>query len=517
MIETTRSRLTLLVAVVLALLAGMSVVAAASTEPRAQVAHGPAALARLAHQHIDWTGCQTGPDDDLGKELDKAGAQCAEVTVPLDYANPGGRTITVAMSRLAATDTAHRIGTLFLNSGGPGGLGLDMPPQWKTYLGDVGSRYDLIGMDPRFVGRSSPLDCHWPTGSMTRAPGDSRAEFDGTVAFEAALAKACTRSHGDLLPFATTRNTARDMDLIRRMLGEERISYLGYSYGTYLGAVYTQLFPGRTDRVLLDSALSPDRFGPAMFADMIAPNTQAFRAWARWTAARDTKYHLGRTERDVIATVHGVIDSAARKPLQVGRYAVDDHLIPFVLFNNLSDDRDEPRASLADSVRVLAKAAASRRPVRPTADLADVLQSMLTGTESATGSVQSAILCGDRAAPTNPAYYWRKIQDSRAADPVFGPMLNDITPCAFWPKPVEQPTRVHNAVPALIVNSTGDDRTPYQGAQKLHRLMTGSRFLTLRGATIHAVFGNYGNSCVDGIVNDYFRSGILPARDRICR
>ena len=501
---------------IMAIVAGAVVLGASLAAAGAAYASAPGsqpALARYMQQHIHWKKCQLGPDDTLGKRLDEGGSQCANVTVPLDYAHPDGRTITVAMSRLPASDKAHRIGTMMLNSGGPAAIAMDMPLDWRTLMKTAGTRYDLIGMDPRFVGRSTPLDCHWPTGSMMRGPGPDRTSFDRAARFERGLADKCRRQHGGVLPFVTTRNTARDMDVIRAALGEKKISYLGYSYGTYLGAVYTQLFPGHTDRVVLDSALDPTRYGPQMFPDMDASNETALRSWARWVADRNGTYHLGNTRVAVLSTIDSIVKSAAKKPLQVGDFRVSDAIAQTVLFNGLSDDRDAPRASLADAMQPLLKAAEGRT-VTPNPDLADTLTFFLTGSESATGSAQAAILCGDVAAPHNRDYYWSAIQRNRAN--ALGPLLNNVTACAFWPRPVETPTQVHNTAPALIVNSTGDTRTPYQGARALHRMMTGSRFLTLRGAAIHAVYANYGNNCVDDKVDSYLLSGQLPTADTAC-
>jgi hypothetical protein len=130
-------------------------------------------LARYRHQRLTWKSCVLGPDDTTGKELEQAGARCAGVTVPLDYPDPGGRTITVAISRIRATDTAHRVGPLLLNGGGPGGQTLGDPPWVRKAMKDVAARYDVVGVDPRFVGRSTPLDCRWPTGSAWRGPPGS--------------------------------------------------------------------------------------------------------------------------------------------------------------------------------------------------------------------------------------------------------------------------------------------------------------------------------------------------------
>ncbi|SFO73245.1 alpha/beta hydrolase fold [Actinomadura madurae] len=479
-------------------------------------ASAPNDLARYSHQHLAWTRCRQGPGDQTGTKLDQAGAQCATVTVPLDYGDPGGRTIKVAMSRLKATDTAGRIGTMLLNSGGPAGTAIDMPPDWRTIMGSTGGKYDLVGMDPRFVGRSTPLDCGWPTGHWMRSPGLDRAAFDRSAAFARDLAHRCAQKAGDVLPHVTTRNTARDMDLIRQILGERKISYLGYSYGTYLGAVFSQMFPERIDRMVLDGAIDPRKFGPLLLADAAPANERALHAWAAWAAERDATYHLGSTRRAVLATIDQIIHASARQPLHIGAYQVDAHITPMVIVNALADDRSAPRTALAETVRVLHRAA-TRGHAEPTPELDEGLRFLLTGAESAYGSQQISIICGDVAGSRDPETYWHDIQRSRPHFPVSGPAVNNISPCAYWPEPPrEQPTHIHNDTPALIVAATGDPRTIYQHGQALHRFMTRSRLLTLNDATIHAVYGNYGNTCVDGQVNRYLDTGILPAQDLSC-
>ncbi|MFD1048186.1 alpha/beta fold hydrolase, partial [Kibdelosporangium lantanae] len=131
---------------------------------------------------------------------------------------------------------------------------------------DVAARYDLVGMDPRFVGRSTPLNCRWTTDTFLRSAGPTRRSFDDNTVLQKDLAAGCAAGNRDMLPYASTRNTARDMDVIRAALGETRLSYFGVSYGTYLGAVYLQMFGARADRVVLDSAVDPNAYGPGLFS-----------------------------------------------------------------------------------------------------------------------------------------------------------------------------------------------------------------------------------------------------------
>lgn len=503
-------------AVALALTAAPAVAdPSANSDPRAK-SHPPAnSLDRFYQQRIDWKKCQLNPSDETGAELDRAGAQCADLTVPLDYSAPTGRTIKVAISRLKATDTARRVGVLLVNGGGPGGPGIDMAPGIRQHLKAVGPRYDVVGMDPRFIGRSTPLDCGWPTSTFLHSPGGDRADFDRSVAFQRDLAARCRQRHAAVLPHVTTRNTARDMDVIRAALGERKLSYLGYSYGTYLGAVYTQMFGHRADRVVLDGALDPRRYGARMLVASGPVAERVLGDWAGWAAERHASYGLGRTKGEVLATVHRVLRTSAQRPLRVGEWLVDDRLVPVLLYIGVVDDRDGPRAALAEAVRVLDQAATTGS-ASPTEWLAENLRFMETGVESHYASAQVAILCGDVAVPTDPRVYWRDIERSRASQPVFGPLANGISPCAFLPPPREPKTVVRNGVPALIVAATGDSRTVYAQGQALHGLLRNSRLVTLDGANTHGVYGEYGNACVDGIVNAYFDTGRLPAKNPTC-
>ncbi|MBB5133728.1 pimeloyl-ACP methyl ester carboxylesterase [Thermocatellispora tengchongensis] len=500
---TTRKRLGALV------LAGVSAVAVAVVDRPARD------LAAYHHQSVTWTDCGQGPQDHEGTALDQAGARCARITVPLDYSRPAGRTITIAVSRLPASDPSRRIGTMLLNRGGPGEPTLGMPLSTRAYMGDAGSRYDLVGIDPRFVGRSTPLDCGWPTGIWIRSAGGDRAAFDRQVAFHRRLAERCARRHGDVLPHATTRNTARDLDIVRAVLGERRISYLGYSYGAYLGALYMEMFPGRTDRVVLDSPVDPARYGPRLLGREPAAE-RALGAWASWAAAHPRDHGLGRTRRAVLATVRHVVEAASARPLRVGPYALDEHVVPYLIYTGVGDDREENRAAFTATMEALRRAARGAGVAAPPA-LRQTLRFLLTGDLSHYGSPAAAIMCGDRAAPRDPETYWRDIERSRRRHPLFGPLTGNISPCAFWPhKPREAPPTIGGHHPALLVSATGDTATTYRGGQAMRRLLTGSRLLTLRDTIAHGIYGEYGDPCVDDKVNAYLETGALPATDQTC-
>ncbi len=478
-----------------------------------------AGLERYYHQRLDWRSCVLGPDDGKGRDLEKAGARCADVTVPLDYADPRGRTITVAISRLEATDPRHRVGAILLNNGGPGGTALESPPDVRKVMKETGPRFDIIGFDPRFVGRSTPLDCGWPTGTAIFSAGHDRAGFERQATFHKRLADTCRATNASVLPHVSTRNTARDMDVIRGALGERKISYLGYSYGTYLGTVYTQMFPGRFDRMVLDGAIAPGDYGPRLLRGAERENERALSDWAAWAARRNDVYGLGRTRAEVLATVDRVVASSARSPLTVGTapetFRLDDTRVPLLLMEGIADDTDPGRTALGEQLAVLARAADGQR-TRLSPQFAALLRFMLTGEQSHYGSVQTAILCGDVAAPRDPERYWRDIERSRAGHPLFGPLTNNIGPCAFWDRPREEPTRVRRDAPVLIVAATGDPRTTYRSSVELHGRLPSSKLISLKGANHHGLYGSYGNACVDDKVNQYLATGTLPAKDQTC-
>ncbi|WP_283135143.1 alpha/beta hydrolase [Rhizohabitans arisaemae] len=467
---------------------------------------GAETLSRFYEQAVEWKACGDAA-------LDQAGAQCAEITVPLDYSEPQARTIKVAISRLKATDTKRRRGIMLSNPGGPGGAGLHFMLYIRGAMTpEVSSRYDLIGMDPRGIGRSAAINCAWPIGHMLWSAGLDRAGFRDAVRTQADLARRCARKEGDRIAHITTRNTARDMDVVRAALGEAKLSYFGMSYGTYLGAVFTQMFPHRSDRIVLDSAIDPAAYMAGSIRNQGPINEAALDEWADWTAARDADYHLGTTGRQVRARVEGLIRQAADSPIRIGEHLLDEHFLPMTLFTLLPDARYD--AHLAARVRQIADAAEGK-PVRPTKDFDDELRFTLTGRPQDL-SGQAAVICGDAAVPRDPQWYWRNIRRSRASQPVFGPYANNINACAFWPSPREPRTTVRNGIPALIVQATRDTRTVYREGVNLHRAMSGSRLVTLQDVRMHGIFGRLPNACVGNAVNTYFRDGTLPAAGLTC-
>ncbi|MEU3567622.1 alpha/beta hydrolase, partial [Kitasatospora sp. NPDC036755] len=307
----------------------------------------------------------------------------------------------------------------------------------------------------------------------------------------------------------------RDVDVLRAALGEQRTSFFGQSYGGLLGAVYAQLFPRRVDRLVLDSALDPARYGIGAFQDMAGANERALDGFAAWAAPRDAAVHLGATPAAVRATVEDLVHRAEAAPIAVDGFRLDGAMLPVLLALLQSDDRDN--ALYADVLRQLLDAA-DGGPVQAGPVLHQLLTLLLTPSAEAGAGLSATlgILCDDVAMPRTAAWYRDAVERSRAAEPVFGPVYNGPVPCASWRgTPLEAPVEVRNAVPALQLHATGDTHAPYQGALALHSRLTGSRLVTVPGR-IHTLTLNGYDACANGAVDAYLSTGVLPASDTVC-
>ncbi|MGW6462024.1 alpha/beta hydrolase [Streptomyces sp. NPDC055078] len=467
------------------------------------VAASPAAAAgpldRFTRQQVVWQRCDAAAP---------ASFQCATVKVPLDYRRPGGEKIDVAISRIRTSVPGKRRGVLLFNPGGPGGPGLNEPLFMRDSLPkSVEDRYDLIGFDPRGVGRSSPLNCGLGEAEAMNFLRPYRAEtFAGDVAWAKGVADKCRAKEGDRLRHFTTRNTVRDMDLIRAALGEKKISYFGLSYGTYLGAVYTQMFPRRADRIVLDSAVDPKRVWRGMMQVWAEDAEPAFDHWTRWTAARHSHYGLGSTPAKVRKSFWDLVARADRKPIEIGgqKLTGDDIRAQRHIFFSAKE--------AAEQVVQLARAARAATPgtAAAAADEPDMQASVAT---------LWSVVCGDNSAawPRDPQQYRRDAVRDKKRYPLYGDFVSSIKPCAFWAKGAEPATVVRNKVPSLIIQNEWDSQTPLSTAVGMHRALKGSKLVTVKGGEGHGVYAYTANSCVINATNTYLTTGRLPAKDLTCR
>ncbi|MFF8959805.1 alpha/beta fold hydrolase [Streptomyces sp. NPDC014894] len=480
----------LAVSVMATLAPALATAPATAANNAAPAANTPSATA----QRPDWQRCD---------DSEPASLQCATIKVPLNHAKPGGKKIDIEISRIAAADPAKRRGVLLFNPGGPGGEGLHFPSALgKALPASVKDRYDLIGFDPRGIGRSNALAC----GLNPEEIQVERAFKEKTFARDASRARSfadkCRARYGDALKHFTTRNTARDMDMIRAALGEKKINYLGYSYGTYLGAVYTQLFPHRTDRVVLDSAVDPKRAWREDFLLWAPEVEKAFTRWTRWTADRSAVYRLGDTPAKVAKTFWDIVAQANRKPITVGTATLDGDRI-----RSLMRAPFFQAGYAAESVVMLKKAAAGK----PTPELPE------SHWDDKGASALWTVTCGDAPWPKNPGAYRKDAIRDRERYPLFGDFAANITPCAFWDKNAEPATKVDNKVRALIVQNEWDSQTPLPDALGLREDMKGSRLVLVDEGEGHGVYTTGTSRCAESAVTSYLTAGTFPAKDLTCK
>ncbi|WNE94827.1 alpha/beta hydrolase [Streptomyces luomodiensis] len=472
------------------------------------------AAAKAAKKGIDWADCPA--DWGLAKPI-----QCGYVTVPLDYAKPGGRTIKLAVDRVANTGTAdERQGSLIYNPGGPGGSGLRFPtrvtnenPLWTK----VSKAYDFVGFDPRGVGHSAPISCVDPQ-EYAKAPKldpvpDSEADkrVQRTLARE--YAKGCEERSGWMLPHMTTPNTARDIDVIRAALGDKKLNYLGVSYGTYIGGVYATLFPTHVRRLIVDSVVNPSRekiWYQANLDQDVAFETR-WNDWKAWVAENDAAYHIGDTPAKVQKQWEKLRATAKKSP--IGGVVGPAELLGFFQSAPYYDSSWATVAQvwsdyLAGDETALVEAAGP--------DLSDTAGNIASENGNA---VYTAVECADAKWPTSWAK-WDRDNTRLDRDYPFLTWSNAWMnlPCATWGSKQHTPLEVGAAkgLPkTLIVQSTRDAATPYEGAVELHKRLKGSRLITEKDAGSHGVTGLV-NACVNDRVDAYLLKGTVDAKDVTC-
>ncbi|AZM56601.1 peptidase [Streptomyces sp. WAC 01529] len=472
---------------------------AAAVPPAAGVSSAPP-TARATHAPLAWKACAT-------KAL--PALQCASLEVPLDHDDPGGRQITLALSRVPHTARTFQ-GQLLVNPGGPGGSGLGMAGSVaKALPEEVAAQYDVIGFDPRGVGRSEPaLNCrpgHFKPvrpDTVPKTPEVERANLDRARAF----AQGCASRHGDVLPFIDTVSTVKDMDAIRAALGAERLNFFGYSYGTYLGAVYGKLYPHRVRRMALDSLVDPN----GVWYEANLRQNQAFdarhKALMAWIARHDTAYGLGKDPDKVEARWYAMRDALAENPAgkKVGAAELEDTFLPGGYYNGLW-----PRLAEAFAAYV------NNKDTGPLLTAYERFGASGTAADENGYSVYTAVQCRDALWPRD----WRTWREDNARVHAKAPFTtwNNAwynAPCAFWPTHHLSPPDVSNSAlpPVLLFQATDDPATPYEGAVALHRKLRGSRLVVEEGGGNHGVTLG-GNACLDRHLTAYLTTGEVPGAD----
>jgi pimeloyl-ACP methyl ester carboxylesterase len=492
-------------------------IGAAATAALVAVPLPTPAVAAAAPDHrppsLSWAAC---PFPDSPAEL-----QCASIQVPVDYAHPHGPVATVTVDRLRATG-AHPVGSLFFDPGGPGGSGTQMVYGESLGAGLFSAatreHFDLIGLDPRGVGLSSPVRCD-PALLNRQVPAfpRNRAEFRQLVERNRALGRSCRRLTGPLLEHVDTVSAARDLELLRRALGPGKLNYLGLSYGSQLGSTYAELFPDRIRTLALDGALDHSLSGLTLFQDESRAYEDSLNRFFDW-CARTTSCALhgrdvARLFDDLVAAADrtaipapACARSGACRPSVTGadiRLTAQNLLlfpgpIPFI--------SPEGRNGLALALR---RAEAG--------DASEFSLPVATGPsgDEANGS-QIAIECLDWPTPVRTFDDLRRLQRlGRTIAPRLGGASQSwtiLTGCIGWPAPVVNPPRpivVRHAPPILITNATHDPSTAYPWALRLHRDLPSS-VLTTRDGDGHTSYLAHGVSHTRDAIDRYLATGRTP-------
>jgi pimeloyl-ACP methyl ester carboxylesterase len=463
----------------------------------------PAGLERFYQQTPNWQPC--------GGESD-----CATIEVPLDYDKPGGETIELRARKVAARDRSNRIGTLFINPGGPGGSGVDYASAASFVLGtSLLRRFDVIGWDPRGVGQSTPVRCldTEQMDALVSADGspDDEAEITALDKVAKQFADGCEERSGKLLPHVSTQDAARDIDVMRGIVGDTELYYLGKSYGTYLGATYAELFPKNVGRLVLDGAVDPAKPTEQINMAQAKGFDTALDAFAEDCAKRSCE--LGDTKAQVLAAVDKVLADSDAKPLlgdrtrRVGQgLAVLGVIFPLYV----KDYWPRLEKAVADGLEgngsrllALADEYTSRGP---------------NGYSDNSGEVIYAVNCIDHPDLTSVEQAKSRAAAYKAASPRFGAyLLWGSLPCAHWPvKPVntQHEIKATGAKPIVVVGTTRDPATPYEWSVALAEQLD-SGVLISRDGDGHTGYKE-GNDCVDTAVERYLLQGTPPADQLEC-
>lgn len=424
-------------------------------------------------------------------------AECATLAVPLDHDDPDGPTVDLAVLRLPAR--GDRIGSLLVNFGGPGSSAVATAPGFG-WPDEVRDRFDVVAVDPRGVGGSTPLDCGVPASELYAVDHsvEDAADRQALLAVSKAFAADCERERAELLPHLGTRDVARDLDLVRAALGDEQVSYLGYSYGTALGQVYAELFPGRVRAMVLDGIVDPAVGG----MDVALQQAAGFEvALARWAAACDARSTcpgadpVGAVDRALAAAESGV--PAGDRTLGPGQATVG---MAMALYSEaLWPTLDVAVGGVLDGDGAALLALADQY-----ATLVDF-------------SAYFAVSCLDSTWPSDVDDHLTAAADAGIVSPRFGEALvNDYLRCTVWPVAPEPLGGVgaEGAPPVLLVSTTGDPATPHEGALAVAGRLAGAALLTREGEGHTITF--QGDGCVDDVVLRFLVDGERPAPGARC-
>ncbi|WND36081.1 alpha/beta hydrolase [Streptomyces sp. BB1-1-1] len=473
----------------------------------------PSALAPYYEQKLSWRDCGV------------PGFQCATMKAPLDYAKPTGGDVRLAVARKKATGPGKRLGSLLVNPGGPGGSAIGYLQQYAGigYPEEVRAQYDMVAVDPRGVARSEPIECldgrEMDAYTRTDVTPDDEGEADELVDAYQKFAEGCGADAPKLLRHVSTVEAARDMDVLRAVLGDEKLTYVGASYGTFLGATYAGLFPDRAGRLVLDGAMDPSLPARRLNMEQTAGFETAFQSFAK-DCVRQPDCPLGdrgTTPDQVGKNLKAFFDDLDAKPIPTGDAdgrKLTESLATTGVIAAMYDEGawQQLRESLTSAMKendgagllVLSDSYYERE--------AD-------GGYSNLMFANAAVNCLDLpAAFSSPDEVREALPDFEKASPVFGEGLAwSSLNCAYWPvKATGEPHRIEaaGATPIVVVGTTRDPATPYRWAEALADQLSSGRLLTYEGDG-HTAYGR-GSTCIDSAINTYLLRGTAPEDGKRC-
>nr|WBO80237.1 alpha/beta fold hydrolase [Streptomyces sp. SBE_14.2] len=479
----------------------------------------------LTAQKLNWEDCPAPSPAEGGGDApsplpDGDEWQCATMKAPLDWDDPEGDTIDLALIRAESSGRAsERIGSLLFNFGGPGGSGVTTLPAFGEDYAALRTRYDLVSFDPRGVGRSAPVECEndqqldaFFQQDATPDDAEERTELlDNTKEFNAA----CEKNSGKILPEVRTTDAARDMDLMRQVLGDDKLYYFGISYGTELGGVYAHLFPKRVGRAVFDAVVDPTQTPEQGSLGQARGFQRALDNFAEDCTSKVEDCPIGDTAQDVKDRIAKLLADLDRKPLPgifprdltqtAATNGIAQALYSQDFWEYLTQGLEQAYDGDGRILMLLSDSMNGRNE---------------NGEYSNITAANVAINCADDKPRYTPEFVESKLPQFRAASPLFGDYLAwGMLSCTDWAVPgaADHPdVSAPGAAPILVVGNTGDPATPYEGARKMVRALgegVGVE-LTYKGQG-HGAYDS-GNRCVQSAVNGYLLEGTVPPAGTVC-
>ena len=441
------------------------------------------------------------------------GLQCADIRVPRDYDAPSKGYLTIALARLPASDPKDRIGSLVVNPGGPGGSGVEFvrgAAEEGIFPTALRKRFDIVGFDPRGVNASSAIRCIDnldPQARLDPSPDDPE-ELEELVDSAREYAAECGKRNDATLPYLSTDAVARDLDLIRQAIGDKKLSYLGFSYGTLIGSLYAERFPERIRAMVLDGAMDPSLDLEHFRAGQAAGFEKSLTAFLDDCAAKERcDFHAGGKPRAAFDSLMAKIEA---KPLPASfdreRRPVGPFVASYAVLAALYDSASWP--ALAQALEVARQGDGSLL-----LRISDPYQGRNpNGSYSNQHDAYTANTCLDFAAPKDVGTYSAWAQRLKKAAPHFAGLIayNDLA-CTFWPIPAERTpglVAATGAPPIVVVGTTGDPATPYAWAQALANELDSGVLVTREGEGHTAYLAN---SCIQRAVDEYLL-GLTPPK-----